>query len=225
MAEGILDLAEGERGPRSLAQRAMESKAVARFYERGARAPLVGLRGQARLDEESEHVLLRSMLAPEPALPIVDLACGTGIHAWRLAQHPGAGPVIGIDRSAPMLHEAAHRVSEAGAQVDLLRADAASLPLRDATVGAVLCVGALHLWSNAAIVLREVERILVPGGTFACATLLPERIELLDRIGDRAGVHRRGEDELRRLSQAAGLAGFERILLPPWIVFRVAKRA
>jgi SAM-dependent methyltransferase len=238
VADNILDLLHGQdatraggtgvaarlglRGGPSLAQRAMETRAVARLYERGARATLVGLRGQARLDRKSEHLLLRSILAPPAGLPVLDLSCGTGTHALQLAHREDIGPVLGIDRSLPMLHEASHHLVEAGAVVDLIRADAQAIPLHAGTMGAVLDVGALHLYPNVPAVLREVARILSPGGSFACATLLPDR-PLLDRLEATAGVQRRDEASLRRLCEAAGLEEFERVLLPPWIVFRVQK--
>lgn len=194
---------------------------VARIYERGARQTLIGARGAARLDEESEHLLLRSLLAPKPGEPIVDLSCGTGTHTWRLSQRQELGPILAIDRSLPMLQEASHHLVEAGADVDLIRADAERIPLRSGGVGAVLNVGALHLYRDVRAVIREVARILGPGGSFVCATLLPERLGAIDRA---VGVHRRGEDELRQLCEAAGLVDFERVLLPPWIVFRVTRR-
>lgn len=199
----------------------MESRVVARIYERGARKALIGARGAARLDEESEHLLLRSILAPPKGLPIVDLSCGTGTHSWRLSQVPDLGPILAIDRSLPMLQEASHHLVEAGADVDLIRADAERIPIQSGVVGAVLNVGALHLYRDVRAVVREVARILRPGGSFACATLLPERLGALDRA---VGLHRRGEDELRALCEAAGFIGFERVILHPWIVFRVSKR-
>lgn len=198
----------------------MESRTVARIYERGARQALIGARGAARLDEESEHLLLRSLLAANAESPVVDLSCGTGTHAWRLAHHH-PGPILAIDRSLPMLQEASHHLVEAGADVDLIRADAERLPVRSGTIGAVLNVGAFHLYRDARAVLREVSRILEPEGTLVCATLLPERLGAIDRA---VGVHRRSEDELRELTDAAGLTGFERVVLHPWIVFRVCKR-
>ncbi|WP_373045883.1 methyltransferase domain-containing protein [Vulgatibacter sp.] len=219
IAEGILDLAGGETRPRrSLAQWLMESTVVARAYERSVRPFFAGL------DAESEQLLLRALLAPQAGEAILDLSCGSGIHACRMAHDTGELRVLGLDRSAPMLHEAAHHLTEAGTTVDLIRGEAADLPFGDASLDAVLNVASLHLYPDPAAVLRQVARVLVPGGRLVCATLLPERLQPLDRLEARAGVHRYDETTLRSLCESAGLQRFERIRLAPWIVFR-AERA
>ncbi|AKU90089.1 methyltransferase domain-containing protein [Vulgatibacter incomptus] len=222
LAEGILDLlVPPDHAPplrRSLAQRAMELRPVARFYERGLRPALSRL----SLDAESERFLARALLAPPPGAPLLDLSCGTGHLARDLAMRPGAGPVFGLDRSAAMLEEAHHQLSESGATVELIRADAAHLPFRDEVFAGVLDVAALHLYDEPSQVLAEVARTLAPGGAFVCATLL-EGLKPLDRLERKVGIRRFEEAELRRLCDEVGLVGFERLLLPPWIVFRVTK--
>ena len=219
VAEGILDLTAGEaRGRRTLAQWLMESTVVARAYERSIRPLLAGT------DEESEHVLVRALLAPLPGETLLDLSSGAGLHATRLALDEPELRVIGLDRSTPMLQEAAHHLGETGAVVDLVRADAAELPLVDESLDAVLNAASLHLYADPAAVLLRVATALRPGGRLVCTTLLAERLQPLDKLGAKAGVHRFDEDELRSLCDAAGLRCFERIRLAPWIVFR-AERA
>jgi len=218
IAEGILDVTAGEtRQRRSIAQWLMERPVVARAYERSVR-PFF-----AELDAESEHVLLRAMLAPAPGEALLDLSCGSGFHAVRLAQDTPGLRVLGLDRSAPMLHEATHHLTEAGAAVDLVRGEAADPPIADGALDAVLNVASLHLYPDAAAVLRQVARMLRPGGRFVCATLLPERLEPVNRLEARAGVRRYDEDRLRALCAAAGLERFERVRLAPWIVLRAVR--
>lgn len=218
IAEGILDLTPAEpRSRRSVVQWLMESTVVARAYERSIRPLLAGT------DEESEHVLLRALVAPRAGETLLDLSCGAGLHTVRFAQDEPEVRVIGLDRSAPMLHEAAHHLGETGANADLVRADAAELPLQPASLDAVLNVASLHLYRDPGAVLRQAARALKPGGRLVCTTLLPERLQPLDRIGAKAGVRRLGESDLRALCTAAGLERFERIRLAPWIVFRAVR--
>lgn len=218
IADGILDLTAGETpAHRSLAQRLMESKIVARAYERSVRPFFAGL------DTESEHVLLRALLAPAAGETVLDLSCGSGFHATRLAHAAEGLRVIGIDRSAPMLHEATHHLADARVTVDLVRGDAAELPIADEALDAVLNVASLHLYPDAGAVLRNVARSLKPGGRFVCATLLPERMQSVGRLEARAGVHRYDEESLRLLCDGAGLERFERVRLAPWIVFRAVR--
>jgi len=223
VADGILDVSAGAehepRRRRSIAQRALESKTVARFYERGLRPALA----RFPLDGAGERFLFHALVAPAPGEAILDLSCGTGHLARDLALRPGVGPVFGLDLSPAMLEEARHHLKETGAAVDLLRADASTLPFRDATLGAVLDVAAMHLYDEPREVMEEVARVLAPGGRFVCATLLPERMKALNDLERKAGIHRREEGELRRLCESAGLRGFERLVLSPWIVFRATK--
>jgi len=223
LANGILDLLlSREHEPRqtpSLAQRAMENRTVARFYERGLRPAIAHL----GIDSQSERLLFHALLAPPPGATLLDLSCGTGHLARELALRQDAGTVFGVDRSAAMLEEARHQVLESGAALELVRADATLPPFRDGVVDGVLNVASLHLYEDPGEVIAEVARILVPGGTFVCATLLPEKGKALEKIRQKVGVHRWTEVELRSFCERAGLVGFERILSAPWIIFRARK--
>ncbi len=224
LAEGVLDLcAEVEADRPSLAQRFLESRAVARAYERGVRSAFVALAARARLDLDSEHLLARALLDPPKGRPILDLSCGTCAHARRLALEPGLGNVIGVDVSLAMLDEALHHLREANAAVDLVRADASRLPLVEGSVGAVLNVGAFHLYADPRAVLAEVSRVLEPGGRFVCGTVIREGPGVVHAVEERAGLHRRTEEELRSLVAAAGLVRYERVLVPPLVVFRAER--
>lgn len=216
VAGTILDLLEGP-AERSVAERLRDARLVARAWDRNLR-PLL-----APMDPPSEILLVESLAAPRAGETVLDLACGTGLHAVHLA-HRRELQVIGLDRSGPMLREAVHHLDEAGVIADLIRADPAALPFADATIDRVIDAGSLHLHPDLAAVLAEVVRVLRPGGCLVASGLLPERLRSLDRIEARAGVHRRNEAELRTLCEQAGLVDFERILLPPWIFLR-ARRA
>lgn len=94
----------------------------------------------------------------------VDLGCGNGRHLPLLTAT--SETVIGVDVSRAMLRTARRR-AEAGI-VDLLEATAPTLPIRDATVDAVLYIATMHhLPSPAARTasLDELARILRPEGT------------------------------------------------------------
>jgi demethylmenaquinone methyltransferase/2-methoxy-6-polyprenyl-1,4-benzoquinol methylase len=92
---------------------------------------------------------------------IVDLACGTG-DLCVLARARGAR-VLGVDFAREMLRGAqARRVGAALAQ-----ADAARLPIRDASASAVTCGFALRNFVALEAVLCEAARVLRPGGRIA----------------------------------------------------------
>lgn len=90
---------------------------------------------------------------------MLDLATGTGIVAVELRRLGHS--VVGVDVSDGMLRHAANRLPGSVA-----RADAESLPLHTASAAAVVAIWFLHLLDAAAPVLREVARVLAPGGVF-----------------------------------------------------------
>ncbi len=98
------------------------------------------------------------LLAPQPSDLIADVGGGTGIGAAAAVRLYGCRALI-VDRSLPMLHRAAR-----SAPITLVAADAVHLPLREASVDGALCLDALHHMSPPAVALREMLRVLKPGG-------------------------------------------------------------
>lgn len=87
----------------------------------------------------------------------LEIGCGTGAHARQLREL-GWTP-LGVDLSAGMLRHAAGRLPVA-------RADATRLPVADASVPAVVAVMVHTDMPAYPEVLREVVRVLRPGGVF-----------------------------------------------------------
>ena len=99
-------------------------------------------------------------------LTVLDLACGDG-HGLALlhASHPdGHLALIGVDLSAGELAAARTRLSDHAA---LYRCKAQQLPLASGSVDGVFSHLALMLMDDADGVMREVRRVLKPGGLFA----------------------------------------------------------
>jgi SAM-dependent methyltransferase len=104
---------------------------------------------------------LVGLTAPQPGDRVLDVACGTGIVA-RLAARLGA-EAVGID-SNPLMIEVAEAVDPS---VEWLVADAAELPLPDASFDHVLCQAGLQFFPDRIAALREMRRVLAPGGRLA----------------------------------------------------------
>ncbi|MFF0183366.1 class I SAM-dependent methyltransferase [Streptomyces sp. NPDC005244] len=101
-----------------------------------------------------------------PGDRVLDAGCGTGRALPPLrAAVGGVGVVVGADLTAAML-EAAVR---AGRDRDgrLLLADVAALPLRSESLDAVFAAGLVAHLPNPAENLRELARVVRPGGTLA----------------------------------------------------------
>jgi SAM-dependent methyltransferase len=89
--------------------------------------------------------------------PVVEVGVGTGLVAMALA---GLGvPVVGVDISAGMLSRAYGRLGPR-----LARGDARHLPVRDASVGAVVFPISLHVLGGVPAAFAEAARVLRPAG-------------------------------------------------------------
>lgn len=98
-------------------------------------------------------------------LSVLDVACGTGRFIDQVAQTFPVVPVTGVDLSLPYLSEA-HRFLAGRRRVELLQANAESLPFADESQDVVTCIFLFH--ELPAEVRRRVAgefaRVLKPGG-------------------------------------------------------------
>ena len=117
----------------------------------------------------------------DPAWTVGDLGCGTGRVAEALA--PFVARVVAVDGSDAMLAEARRRLAGRG-NIDLRRGELEALPVEDASLDAAVLALVLHHLPEPARVLREVARVLQPGGRVLVIDMLPhDREELANRMG------------------------------------------
>ncbi len=97
---------------------------------------------------------------------VLDLGCGAGFDAFIAAQLVGpAGRVVGIDLSPEMLAVARAGQAEAGfPEVEFREASVEALPFPDASFDVALSNGVLNLVPDKPAALREIFRVLRPGG-------------------------------------------------------------
>jgi SAM-dependent methyltransferase len=91
---------------------------------------------------------------------VADVGCGNGAYLAELARRGHAGPVLGIDLSAGMLHAARSRAPTAV----LAAGDAAALPLCDDISNLTLAMHMLYHLPRPRAAVRELRRITRPGG-------------------------------------------------------------
>ena len=101
-----------------------------------------------------------------PGDSILDVACGTGIFAREAATRiDGEGTVVGIDVNDGMLDLARRKAPE----VDWRHGPAEALPFADESFDAVGCQFALMFFDDRPGALREMWRVLKPGGRLVVA--------------------------------------------------------
>jgi len=142
---------------------------------------------------------------------VADLGCGTGQLAARLAPH--VARVVGVDASAAMLR-AARRRAAGLANLELRQGRLEALPVEAAACDAALMVLVLTYVPEPGAALREMARILRPGGRAVVVDLLRhDRDEFRHRMGQQCLGWEPAE--LAGLLGAAGLAAAACRPLPP----------
>lgn len=107
---------------------------------------------------------------PAAARQVLDLACGDGAYsAWLADIAPANATVWAIDVSPDWLRVATHSAARAGAggQVVALAGDALRLPFANESLDFVWCAQSLYSLPDTVAVLRELHRVLRPGGRLA----------------------------------------------------------
>jgi len=110
-------------------------------------------------------------LAPAPGERILDIGCGTGVLAARIASRVPGARVVGIDPDARAQRLTARRARAAVAGVSHCVAPGERLPFADSSFDRIVSSLALHHVPDAAKarVLQEARRVLSSGGTLLLA--------------------------------------------------------
>lgn len=105
---------------------------------------------------------------------VLEVGCGSAPCARWLAAH--GAQVVGLDLSAGMLRHALDAAAETGICVPLVQADATRLPFGSGSFDlACSAFGAVPFVADSAAVMREVARVLRPGGGWVFAVTHPLR--------------------------------------------------
>lgn len=142
---------------------------------------------------------------------VLDVGTGTGHTALAFAPH--VGEVVGIDFTRGMLEEARRLAKEQGApNVRFDEGDALALPYADDAFDLVTCRVCAHHFTDAARSVREVARVLRPGGFFLLVdSMAPEDAaedtfyNAIEVLRDRSHVRGYRESEWVAMFTAAGL--------------------
>jgi ubiquinone/menaquinone biosynthesis C-methylase UbiE len=143
----------------------------------------------------------------------LDLGCGAGHASYALARG-GAHRVVAYDLSAQMLEVAAAEARARGhAQIEICAGPAERVPFPDMSFDLVVTRYSAHHWMDAFGAVREVARILKPGGTLVVIDVLAPENPLMDTVlqtveilRDLSHVRDYRESEWRGAFEAAGFA-------------------
>jgi len=147
----------------------------------------------------------------DPEWTVADLGCGTGQLTAALA--PFVRHVIAIDASAAMLQAARKRL-QGLVNVELRRGDLETLPIDDERVDAATLALVLHHLPEPEHALREVARVLKPGGRVLIVDMLPHERESYRQQMGHAWLGF-SDEHVRRIADESGLVDVRVVHLAP----------
>lgn len=157
-----------------------------------------------------EQELILDLVGPPAGRRILDVGCGDGMLALELARR--GAEVVGVDASERMIVAARERAKGQHCDVSFEVARAEALPFAAASFDVVVAVTVLCFVEDATVALKEMTRILKPGGRVVVGELgrysswaAVRRIKgwLGSSVWRRARL--RSRSELERLAKGAGL--------------------
>jgi ubiquinone/menaquinone biosynthesis C-methylase UbiE len=160
----------------------------------------------------AKHALAR--MPVEAGETILDLGTGSGYALRALRETRDAGRCVGLDASREMVRNARGYTDDD--LIDFLSGDFQHLPLRDDSVDHVWSMEAFYYARDPDAVLREIRRVLRPGGTFFCAVNFFEESVHTHEWEDHVGVEMQRWDRrrYREAFRAAGLYVAEQDTIP-----------
>jgi ubiquinone/menaquinone biosynthesis C-methylase UbiE len=109
------------------------------------------------------------LLGVQPTDKVLEIGFGPGVGIQLLASSASAGYVAGVDPSKEMVAQATTRNKKAieCGRVDLRHGSVARLSFADNTFDKVLAINSMQVWPDAVAGLREMRRVIKPGGEVA----------------------------------------------------------
>ncbi len=151
---------------------------------------------------------LPHLSAPEKAR-YLDVACGPG--TFTLVFAPRMGRTAGLDFTPALLAQACAAASRASAILSLVCGDATALPYPACCFELATCAYGLHHFAQPPLALREMSRVLAPGGVLALVDIVvPDNAaqaaaaNAIERARDSSHTRTLPATEIRELLTAAG---------------------
>ncbi|MFE0106418.1 SAM-dependent methyltransferase [Streptomyces sp. NPDC059009] len=140
---------------------------IGMYVPHGGPAPVTTLVGLADLAQDRQTDFLIDAFAPAPGSRVLDIGCGTGGPALRLAERTGCR-VTGITVSQSQLAHCQERrgAHPAGERVEFAYGNAMELSHPDASFDAAWSIDCVPHLADRPLGLREALRVLKPGGLF-----------------------------------------------------------
>jgi ubiquinone/menaquinone biosynthesis C-methylase UbiE len=160
-----------------------------------------------------EEILRWQALVGLRPFRVLDVGCGTGTLLTRLASHPEAKFLVGLDCSPAMIKHVAEKIARSphAAKFHAVVGDAAHLPFPDESFDVLTCCNSFHHYPRQREVIREFRRVLSPEGVLILVDGFRDNVVgwfVFDvgvpRVEGR--VHHASWSDVRDMIQATGFA-------------------
>ena len=115
-------------------------------------------------------------------------AIRTGLFTRRFTKSNKYSRIIACDYSDSMLTEARRRIradselASTSTKLDLVRCDVAKIPMKTNSIDVFHAGAAMHCWPEIEASLKEIHRVLVPGGRYFATTFLSNYFSTLANV-------------------------------------------
>ena len=123
---------------------------------------------QMRSVDDYEHTLARTLSYLTPQMRVLEMGCGTGTTALRLAPHVKA--FVGTDQSSEMIRIARDKAADEHSNLEFRVLGAAESAQLEEGFDVVMGFNLFHLVPDADAVLADIFKILKPGGLMISKT-------------------------------------------------------
>jgi ubiquinone/menaquinone biosynthesis C-methylase UbiE len=122
----------------------------------------------ARMNQQCAAWVI-DLLGIQPNDSVLEVGFGPGVGIQLLARSVSGGYIAGVDPSEEMVQQAKARNVKAieSGRVDLRQGSVESLPFEDYTFNKALAINSMQVWPDAVAGLREMRRVMKPGGSIA----------------------------------------------------------
>ena len=151
----------------------------------------------------------------ESRFRVLEIGFGNGRLLPLLMQQAEGLSYVGVDHSETMVTEAStfNRALISAGRVEYHLAEADHIPCLDTAIDRAFAVNVIYFWADPVPVLREIRRVLKPGGLSLIAGADRATSSNLAYARDEYGFRLRDADELLAMHRAAG---FSEIAIEPF---------
>lgn len=144
---------------------------------------------------------------------ILDIGCGGGGALHRMAEQVVSGHLTGVDYSevSVAVSRKTNREAVAAGKMDVQAGTVEALPFDTGTFDKIITVESFYFWPDPAENLKEVLRVLKPGGTFLLVADIYEKADLSEKNRDNIRQYDLFNPTLEELQDLLERAGFAHV--------------